>query len=127
MARSLRFIDRNARSGPPGGRQTSDRRRIGPYIEGIPHDIRTLSANSGSAGVTPCGLNRSPRDPPLGIKSLHWSLRMSDKIPVTVLTGYLGAGKTTLLNRILSEPHGKKYAVIVNEFGEIGIDNDLIV
>jgi G3E family GTPase len=51
----------------------------------------------------------------------------SDKVPVTVLTGYLGAGKTTLLNRILSEPHGKKYAVIVNEFGEIGIDNDLIV
>jgi len=49
------------------------------------------------------------------------------KIPVTVLTGYLGAGKTTLLNRILSEPHGKKYAVIVNEFGEIGIDNDLVV
>ncbi|CCD94355.1 putative cobalamin synthesis protein/P47K family protein [Bradyrhizobium sp. ORS 375] len=54
---------------------------------------------------------------------------MSDasKTPVTVLTGYLGAGKTTLLNRILSEDHGKKYAVIVNEFGEIGIDNDLIV
>ena len=46
---------------------------------------------------------------------------------VTVLTGYLGAGKTTLLNRILSEPHGRRYAVIVNEFGEIGIDNDLIV
>jgi G3E family GTPase len=52
---------------------------------------------------------------------------MTDKIPVTVLTGYLGAGKTTLLNRILSEPHGRKYAVIVNEFGEIGIDNDLVV
>src|SRR5438128_9249673 len=52
---------------------------------------------------------------------------MSDKIPVTVLTGYLGAGKTTLLNRILSEPHGQKYAVIVNEFGEIGIDNELVV
>src|SRR5260370_23729694 len=51
----------------------------------------------------------------------------SQKIPVTVLTGYLGAGKTTLLNRILSENHGKKYAVIVNEFGEIGIDNDLVV
>jgi G3E family GTPase len=47
--------------------------------------------------------------------------------PVTVLTGYLGAGKTTLLNRILSEDHGQRYAVIVNEFGEIGIDNDLIV
>ena len=48
-------------------------------------------------------------------------------IPVTVLTGYLGAGKTTLLNRVLTENHGKKYAVIVNEFGEIGIDNDLVV
>ena len=48
-------------------------------------------------------------------------------IPVTVLTGYLGSGKTTLLNRILTENHGQKYAVIVNEFGEIGIDNDLIV
>src|SRR6202789_3505490 len=50
-----------------------------------------------------------------------------DKIPVTVLTGYLGAGKTTLLNRILSEPHGKRYAVVVNEFGEIGIDNELVI
>ena len=49
------------------------------------------------------------------------------QVPVTVLTGYLGAGKTTLLNRILSEQHGKKYAVIVNEFGELGIDNDLVV
>jgi G3E family GTPase len=52
---------------------------------------------------------------------------MSDKIPVTVLTGYLGAGKTTLLNRILTEDHGQKFAVIVNEFGEIGIDNELVV
>ncbi|RZI61062.1 MAG: GTP-binding protein [Zymomonas sp.] len=51
----------------------------------------------------------------------------SAQIPVTVLTGYLGSGKTTLLNRILSGDHGKRYAVIVNEFGEIGIDNDLIV
>jgi G3E family GTPase len=48
-------------------------------------------------------------------------------IPVTVLTGYLGAGKTTLLNRILTQEHGQKIAVIVNEFGEIGIDNQLIV
>lgn len=50
-----------------------------------------------------------------------------DKTPVTVLTGYLGAGKTTLLNRILTEPHGRRYAVIINEFGEVGIDNDLVV
>lgn len=49
------------------------------------------------------------------------------KIPVTLLTGYLGAGKTTLLNRILTSDHGKRYAVIVNEFGEIGIDNDLVI
>ncbi|PTW63370.1 G3E family GTPase [Breoghania corrubedonensis] len=49
------------------------------------------------------------------------------QIPVTVLTGYLGSGKTTLLNRILTGNHGKRYAVIVNEFGEIGIDNDLLV
>ncbi|GAB5461409.1 CobW family GTP-binding protein [Hoeflea alexandrii] len=48
-------------------------------------------------------------------------------IPVTVLTGYLGSGKTTLLNRILTEDHGKRYAVIVNEFGDVGIDNDLVV
>lgn len=51
----------------------------------------------------------------------------SPKAPVTILTGYLGAGKTTLLNRILTEQHGKKYAVVVNEFGEAGIDNDLVV
>ena len=51
----------------------------------------------------------------------------TNPVPVTVLTGYLGAGKTTLLNRILSENHGKKFAVVINEFGELGVDNDLVV
>jgi G3E family GTPase len=52
---------------------------------------------------------------------------MMGQIPATVLTGYLGAGKTTLLNRVLTARHGKRYAVIVNEFGAIGIDNELVV
>lgn len=52
---------------------------------------------------------------------------MKPKIPVTVLTGFLGSGKTTLLNRILSEDHGLRVAVIENEFGEIGIDQDLVI
>jgi len=49
------------------------------------------------------------------------------QVPVTVLTGFLGAGKTTLLNRILTEQHGRRYAVVINEFGELGVDNDLVV
>jgi G3E family GTPase len=76
------------------------------------------------------GFPHLPRFPPGGAPrpdDLLLEFRMAEKIPVTVLTGYLGAGKTTLLNRILSEDHGRKFAVIVNEFGEIGIDNDLVV
>ncbi|MCG8684820.1 MAG: GTP-binding protein [Desulfobacterales bacterium] len=49
------------------------------------------------------------------------------RIPVTILTGFLGSGKTTLLNRILHENHGKRIAVIENEFGEVGVDNDLVI
>lgn len=49
------------------------------------------------------------------------------RVPVTILTGFLGSGKTTLLNRILREQHGKRIAVIENEFGEIGIDHDLVI
>ena len=49
-------------------------------------------------------------------------MSIKDKVPVTILTGFLGSGKTTLLNRILSEEHGKRIAVIENEYGEVGID-----
>ena len=49
------------------------------------------------------------------------------RVPVTILTGFLGSGKTTLLNRILSEEHGKRIAVIENEYGEVGIDQALVI
>lgn len=55
------------------------------------------------------------------------STSSDEKIPVTVLTGFLGSGKTTLLNRILTENHGQRIAVIENEFGEIGVDQDLVI
>ena len=48
------------------------------------------------------------------------------RVPVTILTGFLGSGKTTLLNHILTEQHGKKLAIIENEFGEVGIDDALL-
>src|SRR5229473_17055 len=89
------------------------------YIAMMRHNIRVL-AEASARRRPAASRNFRPRAP-------RNELCMTDKIPVTVLTGYLGAGKTTLLNRILSEPHGKRYAVIVNEFGEIGIDNELIV
>ena len=54
-------------------------------------------------------------------------MSIKDKVPVTILTGFLGSGKTTLLNRILSEEHGKRIAVIENEYGEVGIDQGLVI
>src|ERR1041385_8487086 len=53
-------------------------------------------------------------------------MQEENMVPVTILTGFLGAGKTTLLNRILKEDHGKRIAVIENEFGEVGVDSDII-
>src|SRR5688572_386737 len=50
-----------------------------------------------------------------------------NKVPVIILTGYLGSGKTTLLNRILTAEHGRRVAVIINEFGEVGIDHHLLL
>ena len=55
------------------------------------------------------------------------TVMLNNQVPVTVLTGFLGSGKTTLLNRILTENHGKRIAVIENEFGEVGVDNDLVI
>ena len=53
-------------------------------------------------------------------------MQESNMVPVTILTGFLGSGKTTLLNRILKEDHGRRIAVIENEFGEVGVDSEII-
>lgn len=66
-------------------------------------------------------------DPLSNRETDHAAAVADDRVPVTVLTGFLGSGKTTLLNRILTEQHGKRIAVIENEYGEIGIDHELVV
>ena len=53
-------------------------------------------------------------------------MKPQEMVPVTILTGFLGSGKTTLLNRILKEQHGQQIAVIENEFGEVGVDNEIL-
>ena len=54
-------------------------------------------------------------------------MKTEKKIPVTILTGYLGSGKTTFVNNLLKEKHGNKFAIIENEFGEVGIDDALVL
>ena len=58
---------------------------------------------------------------------MHSAIEPDTRTPVTILTGFLGSGKTTLLNRILTENHGKRIAVIENEFGEVGVDHELVI
>jgi G3E family GTPase len=71
--------------------------------------------------MTSCALESEGFAPPPAAED------SDDRVPVTVLTGFLGSGKTTLLNRILTEQHGQRIAVIENEYGEIGIDHELVV
>src|SRR3954465_9977948 len=70
-------------------------------------------------------MQKIPANPPASGKLC--AMKSKERIPVTVLTGFLGAGKTTLLNYLLSQKHGYKCAIIINEFGAISIDNQLVV
>src|SRR5437868_6745918 len=66
----------------------------------------------------------------IAVPSRLWqnrAMQVKDAIPVTILTGFLGAGKTTLLNQLVSQKHGYNWAIIINEFGAISIDHQLVV
>merc|ERR1719181_460151 len=86
-----------------------------PASRVVPYQIRL---DDGRLIFSPMDDDRVIREPT--------GLLKDGKIPVTVLTGFLGSGKTTLLNFILKEQHGKKYAIIENEVGAVGIDNQLL-
>ncbi|KAK4534904.1 hypothetical protein CDCA_CDCA03G0929 [Cyanidium caldarium] len=93
----------------------------------------TWSAAPGTFTARPQPACRAASRPPRTAGFLHLqaadasaATEVDDRIPVSILTGFLGSGKSTLLNRILSAEHGKRFAVIENEFGEVGIDDDLV-
>ena len=91
--------------------------KIAPYQVKL-DDGRLIYAPLDADKVIKAGAPDPPRDPE--------DIPDSEKLPVTVITGFLGAGKTTLVNYILTEQHGKKIAVIENEFGAVNIDEDLV-
>ena len=94
------------------------------------HGVLDIMAAGGNATTlsTPCTSIRQSRNCCLRspARSSRWQRRMAETTPVTVLTGFLGAGKTTLLNHLLRQPALARTAVLVNEFGEIGLDHLLV-
>jgi G3E family GTPase len=87
-----------------------------------------MGLDPGARHTADAAVVSSKRFPLLFLRALEASIvAEANRIPVTVLTGFLGSGKTTLLNRILTESHGQRIAVIENEFGEIGVDQELVI